>query len=113
MEQAQGIEKRRRLPEWMKVRMPGGPNYVELRNLLRGSGLHTVCEEARCPNIGECWDRRSATFMILGDICPAAATTAPSPPEGPPARHHGARPAGSDGEAAGPQILRHHLSEQR
>ena len=69
MEQAQGIEKRRRLPEWMKVRMPGGPNYVELRNLLRGSGLHTVCEEARCPNIGECWDRRSATFMILGDIC--------------------------------------------
>ena len=60
---------KRRLPEWMKVRMPGGSNYIELKNLLRGSELHTVCEEARCPNIGECWESRSATFMILGDIC--------------------------------------------
>ena len=59
----------RRLPPWFKVRMPGGPNYVEIRNLLRNENLHTVCEEARCPNIGECWERRSATFMILGDIC--------------------------------------------
>ena len=53
----------------MKVRMPGGPNYIELKDLLRSSELHTVCEEARCPNIGECWENRSATFMILGDIC--------------------------------------------
>ena len=53
----------------MKVRMPGGPNYIDLKNLLRDSSLHTVCEEARCPNIGECWERRAATFMILGDIC--------------------------------------------
>ena len=53
----------------MKVRMPGGPNYIQLRNLLKDSQLHTVCEEARCPNIGECWEARSATFMILGDIC--------------------------------------------
>ena len=53
----------------MKVRMPGGPNYLELKSLLRDSMLHTVCEEARCPNIGECWENRSATFMILGDIC--------------------------------------------
>ena len=53
----------------MKVRMPGGPNFVELKNLLRDSELHTVCEEARCPNLGECWEARSATFMILGDIC--------------------------------------------
>ena len=59
----------RRLPQWLKVRMPGGANYLEIRDLLRNSALHTVCEEARCPNIGECWDRRSATFMILGDIC--------------------------------------------
>ena len=59
----------RRLPPWMKVRMPGGPEYIRLKNLLRESELHTVCEEARCPNIGECWERRSATFMILGDIC--------------------------------------------
>ncbi len=60
---------RRRLPPWFKVPMPGGDNYRELEGLLRGSSLHTVCEEARCPNIGECWERRSATFMILGDIC--------------------------------------------
>ena len=49
--------------------MPGGPNYIQLKNLLKDSQLHTVCEEARCPNIGECWEARSATFMILGDIC--------------------------------------------
>ena len=63
-----------RLPPWMKVRMPGSANYLELRQMLRGSGLHTVCEEARCPNIGECWERRSATFMVLGDICTRACT---------------------------------------
>ncbi|MSQ11482.1 MAG: lipoyl synthase [Dehalococcoidia bacterium] len=59
----------RRHPEWLKVRMPGGPNYLELRAVLREGALHTVCEEAHCPNIGECWERRSATFMILGDLC--------------------------------------------
>ena len=69
MEQIQVTQIKRRLPEWMKVRMPGGPNYIELKNLLRNSELHTVCEEAHCPNIGECWERRTATFMILGDIC--------------------------------------------
>ena len=52
--------------------MPSGPNYLELRDLLRGNGLHTVCEEARCPNIGECWERGTATFMVLGDICTRA-----------------------------------------
>ena len=62
----------RRLPPWMKAKMPGGPKYLELRDLLRGSRLHTVCEEAHCPNIGECWERRSATFMVLGDICTRA-----------------------------------------
>ena len=56
----------------MKSRMPGGPNFLELRELIRGSQLHTVCEEAHCPNIGDCWERRSATFMILGDICTRA-----------------------------------------
>ena len=65
----QGIGTKRRLPEWLKVRMPGGPNYIELKNLLNSSELHTVCEEAHCPNIGECWESRTATFMILGDIC--------------------------------------------
>ena len=62
----------RRLPEWFKVPMPGGPNYVNLGHLLRGSALHTVCEEAHCPNIGDCWERRAATFMILGDVCTRA-----------------------------------------
>ena len=66
------MENRRRLPPWLKVPMPGGPNYLELRGLLRSSQLHTVCEEAHCPNIGECWERRTATFMILGDICTRA-----------------------------------------
>lgn len=60
---------KRRLPEWLKVKMPGGPKYMELKHLMRSSELHTVCEEAHCPNIGDCWERQSATFMILGDIC--------------------------------------------
>ena len=60
---------RPRLPSWFKVPMPGGRNYRELKHLMRSSNLHTVCEEAHCPNIGDCWERRSATFMILGDIC--------------------------------------------
>ena len=60
---------RPRLPEWLKVRMPGGPRYLELQQLMVRQQLHTVCQEARCPNIGECWERGTATFMILGDIC--------------------------------------------
>ena len=63
------LEIRPRLPEWLKVKMPGSTRYLELQNIMRGQQLHTVCEEARCPNIGECWDRGTATFMILGDIC--------------------------------------------
>ena len=62
----------RRLPPWLKVRMPGGPTYLEVRDLLKGSKLHTVCEEAHCPNIGDCWERKTATFMILGNICTRA-----------------------------------------
>src|SRR5437870_6554055 len=58
-----------RHPEWIKVRLPGGDNYADLKRLMRAEGLHTVCEEARGPNIGECWGRRTATFMILGDVC--------------------------------------------
>ena len=56
-------------PEWLKVRFPAGPNYERLRELMRAKELHTVCEEARCPNIGDCWSRGTATFMILGDTC--------------------------------------------
>lgn len=58
-----------RRPEWLKVRAPGGENYRELKQLMRGQSLHTVCEEARCPNIGECWGHKTATFMILGRVC--------------------------------------------
>ncbi len=58
-----------RRPPWLKVRLPGGENYADLTRIMRRGGMHTVCEEARCPNIGECWDRRTATFLILGDTC--------------------------------------------
>ena len=56
-------------PKWLKVRAPGGPNYRELKALIEGERLHTVCESAHCPNIGECWEQRTATFMILGNVC--------------------------------------------
>ena len=56
-------------PEWLKVRAPGSENYHKLKGLMRGLGLHTVCEEANCPNIGECWHHGTATFMILGGTC--------------------------------------------
>ena len=58
-----------RKPGWLKVKAPGGPTYVQLKGMMRELGLHTVCEEARCPNIGECWEHKAATFMILGDVC--------------------------------------------
>jgi lipoyl synthase len=58
-----------RRPEWLKVRLPGGDNYHDLKGIVRGLALHTVCESARCPNVGECWAHRTATFMILGDLC--------------------------------------------
>ena len=58
-----------RKPEWLKVRAPGGPNYQRLRQMMRDLDLHTVCEEAHCPNVGECWEHGTATFMVLGDVC--------------------------------------------
>lgn len=58
-----------RKPGWLKVRAPGGPNYLHLKQLMRSLDLHTVCEEAHCPNVGECWEHGAATFMILGDVC--------------------------------------------
>jgi lipoic acid synthetase len=58
-----------RKPDWLKVRFPGGDRHQKLQRLVRDEGLHTVCEEARCPNIGECWNAGTATFMILGDVC--------------------------------------------
>jgi lipoic acid synthetase len=58
-----------RKPPWLRVKMPSGDTYFELKRLVRQHRLHTVCEEAMCPNIGECWNQRSATFMLLGDTC--------------------------------------------
>ena len=59
-------------PAWLKVRAPGSPNYLRIKGLMKAAGLNTVCEEARCPNIGECWHHGTATFMILGDVCTRA-----------------------------------------
>jgi len=56
-------------PEWLRAKAPAGENFHNLKKLARGLGLHTVCESAQCPNIGECWNHRTATFMLLGDIC--------------------------------------------
>lgn len=61
-----------RKPEWLKVRSPGGPNFLRLKKLMRNQRLHSVCEEAGCPNIGECWEAGTATFLILGDVCTRA-----------------------------------------
>ena len=58
-----------RRPDWLRVRLPVGENYNDLKQLMRSKSLHTVCEEARCPNMGECWANRTATFMILGSVC--------------------------------------------
>src|ERR1700693_3977870 len=56
-------------PQWLRAKAPVGDNFHSLKKLARGLGLHTVCESAQCPNIGECWNHRTATFMLLGDIC--------------------------------------------
>ncbi len=58
-----------RKPPWLKVRLQAGPNYHDVQGIVREHGLHTVCEEAMCPNIDECWEEREATFLILGDRC--------------------------------------------
>jgi hypothetical protein len=68
----QAMALKTRKPDWLKVRSPGGPNYRRLKGLMRELGLHSVCEEAGCPNIGECWEAGTATFLILGDVCTRA-----------------------------------------
>lgn len=62
-------EEKLKRPEWLKVKLPSGQNYADLKELMHSHKLNTVCEEARCPNIAECWNHRTATFMILGDTC--------------------------------------------
>jgi lipoate synthase len=71
--QIMGLHRAHTLPErkppWLKVKAPGGANYIRLKGMMRELNLHTVCEEAHCPNVGECWEHGTATFMILGDVC--------------------------------------------
>ncbi len=67
-----GKEKARRLPEWFRMERPAGGNYSQLKNLSEKNNLHTICKSGNCPNIGECWNAGTATFMILGDICTRA-----------------------------------------
>jgi lipoyl synthase len=67
--EAEGRPFRERKPPWLKVPAPGGPTYRHLKEMIRSENLNTVCEEANCPNVGECWERGTATFMILGDVC--------------------------------------------
>ena len=62
------IETMRR-PDWLKVKLPTGENFTYLKNLVKSKNLNTVCEDARCPNMAECWHRKTATFMILGEVC--------------------------------------------
>jgi len=66
---AHEMKERQRLPKWMKMNMPKGENYSKVKNLAKTHGLHTICTSGNCPNIGECWNRGTATFMILGNIC--------------------------------------------
>ena len=79
-------------PAWLKVRAPGSPNYLRLKGLMKDLRLNTVCEEARCPNIGECWHHGTATFMILGDVCTRACGYC-AVPHGMPAALDAAEPA--------------------
>jgi lipoic acid synthetase len=66
---ALGVPVRQHKPEWLRAKAPVGENFHNLKKMARGLGLHTVCESAQCPNIGECWNHHTATFMLLGDIC--------------------------------------------
>ncbi len=58
-----------RKPEWLKIKLPKGDNYLNIKGILENNNLHTICSSGKCPNMGECWNAGTATFMILGDIC--------------------------------------------
>ena len=101
-------------PPWLKVRAPGGPNYLRLKGLMREWNLHSVCEEAHCPNIGECWEDLTATFMILGDVCTrncGYCAVDPRPPGVGGPRGAGAR--GPRGGRARARARGHHLGQPR
>jgi len=84
---AEGLKERKRLPHWMRMQMPGGKKYMDVKEIVRAHKLHTICTSGNCPNIGECWAEGTATFMILGNICTrsckfcAVPTGKPLPPD--------------------------------
>ena len=100
-------------PEWLKVRAPGSANFVRLKGIMQELKLNTVCEDARCPNIGECWHHGTATFMILGDVCTRACAYC-AVAHGRPTeldRRAGARRRGRGADA--PEVRRHHVRRPR
>ena len=103
-------ENHRRRPEWLKVRLPGGAGYSRVKGLVHEHKLNTVCEDARCPNIGECWGAGTATFMILGEVCTRAckfcAVKTGMPPE---YRSGRTSPDCGGNPETGSEICRHHL----
>src|SRR5437763_1594318 len=108
-------------PDWLRVKFFGGERYQDLKRIMRTLDLHTVCESARCPNMGECWEHGTATFMILGDICTRACGFCAVPsgkPVGPPDEERtdaGAWRAKrrSPGHDAGPRCAGHGHSDAR
>ncbi len=103
-----------RKPDWIRVRAPVSKGYADTRDIVRAHGLHTVCEEAGCPNIGECWDKKHATFMIMGDTCTrACAFCNVKTGLARRARSRRARPRRRRGGEARPLPPRHHLGRPR
>ena len=103
-----------RRPEWIKVRAPSGETYERLQTLMRSKALHTVCEEAMCPNMGECWGSGTATFLMLGDVCTRTCGFCDIKHGKPgPAGLGRAGARGPGGQVHGPEARRHHLRQPR
>src|ERR1035437_10261244 len=98
----EGVERR---PEWLTVKLPAGEGYSQVKSLMRGLDLVTVCEEARCPNIAECWGHGTATFMILGEVCTRACAFCGRPPRPPRLRPRAVR---GDDPSDPPPVAWHH-----
>ena len=111
---AEGRPFRERKPPWLKVPAPGGPTYRHLKSMIHEQNLHTVCEEANCPNVGECWERGTATFMILGDVCTRRCGFC-NVQTGKPTWNDPLEPmrVAASGEADGPAARRRHLRRPR
>ena len=101
-------------PSWLRAKAPVGEEYHQLKKLARGLNLHTVCESAQCPNIGECWNHRTATFMLLGNLCTRRCGFCAVPKGRPEAdRLRRAAPRGGGGCPAGTEVRRCHQRQSR